>query len=176
MCPLRLPLARARLGWPCARRAATAFSLSWPYLSAAGRKMAGWLPAISQISCMQPGMLACIQGCLHACEWDFQSASQPASQGPAAARYGQDSENAVAARLAHGHPRRARARGSRSGHIVGCSRARARQQIKISQNSGTPVPKFGKNGWTDCTIKYMTARMQLHFVVHQRSTKETSRE
>ena len=54
--------------------------------------MAGWLAAISQNSCMQPGLLACIQGCLHACEWDFQPASQPASQGPAAARYGQDSE------------------------------------------------------------------------------------
>ena len=62
----------------------------------------------------------------------------------------QDTENAVAARRAHGPPRRARARGSRRGHIVACSRARARQQIKISQNSGTPVPKRRKNGWTDC--------------------------
>ena len=56
------------------------------------------------------------------------------------------SESGPAARRAHGPPRRARARGSRGGHIVACSRARARQQIKISQNSGTPVPKCGKNG------------------------------
>ena len=39
---------------------------------------------------------------------------------------------------AHGPFRRARARGSRRGHIVASPRARARQQIKISQNSGTP--------------------------------------
>ena len=78
--PVRLSLARARLGWTRARRAASSFSVSWPYLAAAGRKMAGWLAAISQNSCRQPGLLACIQGCLHACEWDFQSASQPASQ------------------------------------------------------------------------------------------------
>ena len=97
-------------------------------------------------ACMHSGLPSCIQGCLYACEWDFQSASQPASQGPAAARYGQDSENATAARRAHGHPRRARARGSRRGRIVACSRARARQQIKISQNSGTPVPKCSENG------------------------------
>ena len=112
------------------------------------------IQAISQNSCMHSGLPACIQGYLHACGWDFQSASQPASQGPAAARYGQDSENALAARRAHGPPRRARARGSRSGHtsIVACSRARARQQIKISQNSGTPVPNCSKNGWPDCIL------------------------
>ena len=73
--------------------------------------------------------------------------SQPAILRPAHGRYGQDSENGPAARRAHGTPRRARARGSRRGHIVACSRARARQQIKISQNSGTLVPKRGENGW-----------------------------
>ena len=112
----------------------------------------GWLAGSHFSEFMHAaGLPGCIQGCLHACEWDFQLASQPASQGPAAARYGQDSENAVAARRAHGHPRRARARGSRRRHIVACSRARARQQIKISQNLGTPVPKRGKNGWADCS-------------------------
>ena len=55
------------------------------------------------------------------------------------------------ARRAHGPPRRARVRGSRSEHIVACPRARARQQIKISQNSGTPVPNCSENGYPDCT-------------------------
>ena len=60
----------------------------------------------------------------------------------------------LAARRANGHPRRARARGSRMGHIVSFFRARARQQIKISQNSGTPVPNCSKNGWPDCSTIY----------------------
>ena len=62
--PVRLSLARARLGWTRARRAASAFSVSWPYLAAAGRKMAGWLAAISQNSCrhacMHSGLPACM--------------------------------------------------------------------------------------------------------------------
>ena len=50
-------------------------------------------------------------------------------------------------------PPGARAQGAVAGdiYIGDCSRARARQQIKISQNSGTQVPKRGKNGYPDCT-------------------------
>ena len=78
-----------------------------------------------------------VMRCIHA---------RPASHlGPPAA--GQDSGNGVAARRAHAPPRRARARGSRRGHIGAGSRARARQQIKISQNWGTPVPFCSENGW-----------------------------
>ena len=111
------------------------------------------------MDCMQaaPGCLQnSVMRCIHA---------RPASHlGPPAA--GQDSENALAARRAHGHPRRARARGSRRGHTVACSRARARQQIKISQNLGTPVPKRGKNGWVTCSDERYTRHQSQPYEYH----------
>ena len=90
------------------------------------RPQNGWLAGSHFSEFMHdPGLLACIQGCHHACEWDLLSDSQPASQGPGAARYDQESENAMAARRAHALPG-ARAHEAVAADILWPARARAR--------------------------------------------------
>ena len=122
--------------------------------------LAGWLAGwLKNPVHMQAGSPECMQAALNACmnSEKWLAASQPFCGPRMADIYGQDSENALAAWRAHGPPRRARARGSRMGYyyhsmnsILGPVRARARQQIKISPKSGTPVPFCSENGYPDC--------------------------
>ena len=94
--------------------------------------LAGWHPFLRIHAC-SPGLLACIQGCLHA-----RNVWLPASHLRAGCgKHGQDSENGVAARRADGRLSRARARARPRGLLL-TTPARARAWRSIFHRIWTP--------------------------------------
>ena len=120
----------------------------------------GWLAGSHFSEFMHAaGLLACIQGCLHACAWDFQSASQPASQPGARGRqiWPVIMHMLPGARMA---PPGARAQGAVAWDILWPARARARVSRSKFHKIRAPQCHFAvKMGDRTVVARYMCSAL-----------------